>query len=115
MATQRDKYDAMFKRFLAFAAESQMRYPELSALMEPLTKVSSLSVFLLFFKSADESAEILEICANADEEFQVAGVDGVVSKMLAEHELDPLKFDPKDRAKLVKYLRLFGDMSINGI
>ena len=105
----------MFHRFLKFAAEAQERYAELRAILEPLTKISNLQVFLLFFKSADESQDLLEICKNADEEYQTTEVDRVVGLMLQNHNLDPTKFDFKDRAKLVKYLRVFSDLAINGI
>jgi hypothetical protein len=110
-----EKYEAMFQRFLKFAADAQEKYPELILILEPLTKVSNLSVFLLFFKGADESQELLEICKNADEEYQTTEVDRVVEKMLNTHQLDPSKFDIRDRAKLVKYLRVFSDLSLNGI
>jgi hypothetical protein len=109
------KYQAMFKRFLAFAASAQEKYPELILILEPLTKVTNLNVFLLFFKSADESQELLQICKNADEEYQSTQVDLVIEKMLLQHQLDPSKFDPKDRSKLVKYLRVFSDLALNGI
>jgi hypothetical protein len=109
------KYNAMFQRFQTFAAEAQERYAELRAILEPLTKISNLQVFLLFFKSADESQDLLEICRNVDEDFQTTQVDRVVGQMLEKHNLEPEKFDFKDRAKLVKYLRVFSDLALNGI
>jgi len=109
------KYNAMFQRFQTFAAEAQERYAELRAILEPLTKISNLQVFLLFFKSSDESQDLLEICKNADEEYQTTEVDRVVGLMLQTHQLDADRFDFKDRAKLVKYLRVFSDLALNGI
>ena len=109
------KYNAMFQRFLKIAAEAQERYAELQSILKPLTKISNLQVFLLFFNSAEESQDLLEICKNADEEYQSTQVDRVVGLMLQNHNLDPTKFDPKDRAKLVKYLRVFSDLALNGI
>ena len=105
----------MYCRFQTFAADAQERYPEIQSILKPLTQVSSLSVFLIFFKGAPESQNLLEICRNADEEYQTAEVDKVVEQMLAQHNLDADKFDPKDRAKLVKYLRVFSDLALNGI
>ena len=105
----------MYGRFLKFAAEAQEKYPELILILEPLTKISNLQVFLLFFKSADESQDLLEICRNADEEYQTTQVDRVVGQMLEKHNLDPDKFDLRDRSKLVKYLRVFSDLALNGI
>jgi homospermidine synthase len=109
------KYSSMYGRFLKFAAEAQERYAELRAILEPLTKVSNLQVFLLFFKNAEESQDLLEICKNADEEYQTTEVDRVVGLMLQTHQLDADRFDFKDRAKLVKYLRVFSDLALNGI
>ena len=105
----------MFQRFLKFAAEAQEKYPELILILEPLTKVSNLQVFLLFFNSAPESQDLLKICKNADEEYQSTQVDRVVGLMLQNHNLEPDRFDPKDRAKRVKYLRVFSDLALNGI
>ena len=62
------KYSAMYGRFQTFAAEAQERYAELRAILEPLTKISNLQVFLLFFKNAEESQDLLDRCRNADEE-----------------------------------------------
>jgi len=109
------KYEAMFGRFIKFASDAQEKYPELILILEPLTKVTNLSVFLMFYKTADDSQELLEICRSADEEYQTAQVDRVVGTMLDKHKLDPAKFDPRDRAKLVKYLRVFSDLALNGI
>jgi hypothetical protein len=109
------KYSSMYGRFLKFAAEAQEKYPELILILEPLTKISNLQVFLLFFNSAEDSQDLLEICKNADEEYQSTQVDRVVGQMLTKHNLEPEKFDSKDRAKLVKYLRVFSDLALNGI
>jgi len=83
------KYSSMYGRFLKFAAEAQEKYPELILILEPLTKVSNLQVFLLFFNSAPESQDLLKICKNADEEYQTTEVDRVVGLMLQNHNLEP--------------------------
>ena len=49
----------MYCRFQTFAADAQERYPEIQAVLKPLTKVSNLSVFLMFFKSASGAARTL--------------------------------------------------------
>ena len=115
MASSSIKYEQMFARFLQFAKDSQERYPELILILDPLTKVNRLSVFLLFYRSAPESQVLLDICRNSDEGYQTENVDRIIGDMLVQHQLDPAKFDARDRAKLCKYLRVFSDLALNGI
>ena len=115
MATQHEKYNMMFGRFLLFAADAVHKYPELSSLLEPLTAVSSFSVFMLFYQSDENSQELIRACRNPCEEHQTIQVDRIIGEMLVKFELDPEKFDAKDRVRLCKYLRLFSDVAINGI
>ena len=115
MATQAERYEACFQRFLTFSADAVVKYPELELILGNLTKVTSFSVFILFFKSSSDSHELIDICRNADEEYQTTQVNRLIGVMLSDHELDPDRFDTRDRQKLVKYLRLFGEISLNGL
>ena len=109
------KYDALFVRFLQFSEDATLKYPELSSLLKPLTQVSNFKVFMLFFESDSNSHELIDVCRNPCEEHQTIQVNRIIGEMLLKYNLDPDKFDPKDRARLCKYLRLFADVAVNGI
>jgi hypothetical protein len=110
----RDKLQGVFNRFIIWAKDSKIKYPELDSLFDSFLKTTNFNVFILGITTSDEFEPIREICKHADENYQTEQIKKFI-KIKMEELLVTADIDEKDEARLVKYLRLFGDISIRGV
>ena len=110
----RDKLKGVFDRFIIWAKDSKIKYPELDELFDSFLQTTNFNVFVLGITTSPEFEPIREICKNADEEFQTEEIKKFINIKM-EELLVTTDIDEKDEARLVKYLRLFGDIANNGI
>ena len=110
----RDKLKGVFDRFIIWAKDSKIKYPELEELFDSFLQTTNFNVFVLGITTSEEFEPIREICKNADEEYQNQEIKKFI-EIKKEELLVTTDFDPKDEARLVKYLRLFGDISNYGV
>jgi hypothetical protein len=83
-------------------------------LFDSFLKTTNLNVFILGITTSEEFQPIREICKNADEDYQNQEIKFFI-KIKMEEMLITTDIDEKDEARLVKYLRLFGDISLRGV
>ena len=110
----RDKLKGVFDRFIIWAKDSKIKYPELDELFDSFLQTTNFNVFVLGITTSDEFEPIRQISLNADEEFQTEEIKKFI-KIKMEELLVTIEIDEKDQARLVKYLRLFGDIANNGL
>ena len=110
----RDELKAVFDRFIIWAKDSKIKYPELDSLFDSFLKTTNFNVFVIGITTSDDFEPIRQICKNADEDFQTEEIK-IFIKIKMEEMLITTEIDPKDEARLVKYLRLFGDISLRGV
>ena len=110
----RDKLQGVFDRFIIWSKDCKSKYPELDELFDSFLKTTNFNVFVLGITTSEEFEPIREICKNADEDFQTEEIK-IFIKIKMEEMLITTEIDPKDEARLVKYLRLFGDISLRGV
>ena len=110
----RDKLQGVFNRFIIWAKDSKLKYPELEELFDSFLKTTNFNVFVLGITTSPEFEPIREICKNADEDFQTEEIKKFINIKM-EELLVTTEIDPKDEARLVKYLTLFGDIANNGV
>jgi hypothetical protein len=110
----RDKLQGVFNRFIIWSKDCKSKYPELDELFDSFLKTTNFNVFVLGITTSPEFEPIREICKHADEEYQSEQIKKFI-KIKMEELLVTTDIDEKDEARLVKYLRLFGDISIRGI
>ena len=110
----RDKLKGVFDRFIIWSKDCKSKYPELDELFDSFLKTTNFNVFILGITTSDEFEPIRQITKNADEEYQTEEIKKFI-KIKMEELLVTIDIDPKDEARLVKYLRLFGDIANNGV
>ena len=110
----RDKLQAVFDRFIIWAKDSKIKYPELDELFDSFLKTTSFNLFVIGITTSDDFEPIRDICQHADDEYQNIEIKKFI-KIKMEEMLITTELDPKDEARLVKYLRLFGDIANNGV
>ena len=110
----RDKLQGVFNRFIIWSKDCKSKYPELDELFDSFLKTTNFNVFVLGITTSEEFEPIREICKNADEDFQTEEIKKFINIKM-EELLVTTDIDEKDEARLVKYLRLFGDISNYGV
>ena len=110
----RDKLKGVFDRFIIWSKDCKIKYPELNELFDSFLQTTNFNVFVIGITTSEEFQPVREICKNADEEFQTEDIIFII-KIKKEELLVTTDFDPRDEARLVKYLRLFGDIANNGV
>ena len=110
----RDKLQGVFNRFIIWSKDCKSKYPELDELFSGFLQTTNFNVFVLGITTSPEFEPIREICKNADEDFQTEEIKKFINIKM-EELLVTTDIDEKDEARLVKYLRLFGDISNYGV
>ena len=110
----RDKLQGVFNRFIIWSKDCKSKYPELDELFDSFLKTTNFNLFVIGITTSDDFEPIRQICKHADEDFQTEEINFFI-KIKMEELLVTTDIDEKDEARLVKYLRLFGDISIRGI
>ena len=110
----RDKLKAVFDRFIIWSKDCKIKYKELEELFDSFLQTTNFNVFVLGITTSEEFEPIREICKNADENYQTEEIKKFI-KIKMEELLVTTDIDEKDEARLVKYLRLFGDIANNGV
>ena len=110
----RDKLKGVFDRFIIWSKDCKSKYKELEELFDSFLQTTNFNVFVIGITTSPDFEPIREICKNADEEFQTEEIKKFINIKM-EELLVTTDIDEKDEARLVKYLRLFGDISIRGI
>ena len=110
----RDKLKSTFDRFIIWGKDCKIKYPELEELFDSFLQTTNFNLFVIGITTSEEFEPIREICKNADEDFQNIEIKKFI-EIKMEELLVTTDFDPKDEARLVKYLRLFGDIANNGV
>ena len=110
----RDKLQGVFNRFIIWSKDCKNKYPELDELFDSFLKTTNFNLFVLGITTSEEFEPIREICKNADEEYQTEEIKKFINIKM-EELLVTTDFDPKDLARCVKYLTLFGDIANNGV
>ena len=110
----RDKLQGVFNRFIIWSKDCKSKYPELDELFDSFLKTTNFNVFILGITTSDEFEPIRQITKNADEDYQTEEIKKFINIKM-EELLVTTDIDEKDLARLVKYLRLFGDIANNGV
>ena len=110
----REKLKGVFERFIIWSKDSKQKYPELDELFSSFLQTTSFNVFVIGITTSEDFQPVREICRNADEEYQVEHLKVFISEKMKELNVTT-EIDPKDEARLIKYLRLFGDIANNGV
>ena len=110
----RDKLKGVFDRFIIWSKDCKLKYVELNELFDSFLQTTSFSMFVLGITTSPEFEPIRQICKHADEDFQTEQVKKFINIKM-EELLVTTDIDEKDELRLVKYLRLFGDIAIRGI
>ena len=110
----REKLKGVFERFIIWSKDSKQKYPELDELFSSFLQTTSFNVFVIGITTSEEFTPVREICRNADEEYQVELLKVFISEKMKELNVTT-EIDSKDEARLIKYLRLFGDIANNGV
>jgi len=108
----KQKLKGVFERFIKWAEEKKTEYPELQELFDSLTVTSNFDLFCIGLKTSPQFEPLKEICKQADEEIVTSDIKQYIHKKMAENEI--YHIDDKDMARLIKYLRLFAEISLNG-
>ena len=109
----KQKLKSVFERFIKWAEEKKSEYPELQELFDSMTLTSNFDLFCIGLKNSPQFETLKEICKQADEENITSDIQQYIHKKMAENEI--YHIDNKDMARLIKYLRLFTDISLNGV
>ena len=110
----RDKLKGVFDRFIIWAKDSRLKYPELDDFFKGFLQTKNFNLFVLAITTSPEIEPIREICKNADEQYQTQEIKKIINIKM-EELLVTTDIDEKDEARLVNYLRLFGDIANNGV
>ena len=110
----REKLKGVFERFIIWSKDCKQKYTELDELFDSFLQTSSFNVFVIAITTSEDFQPVREICRNADEEYQVQNIKIFISEKMKELNVTT-EIDPKDEARLVKYLRLLGDIANNGV
>ena len=110
----RDKLKGVFDRFIIWSKDSKIKYPELDSYFDSFLQTTNFNLFVLGITTSEEFQPVREICQNADENYQTEEIKKFI-KIKMEELLVTTEIDEKDEARLVKYLRLFGDISLHGV
>ena len=110
----RDKLKGVFDRFIIWSKDCKVKYPELDSYFDSFLQTKNFNLFVLGITTSEEFQPVREICQNADENYQTEEIKKFI-KIKMEELLVTTEIDEKDEARLVKYLRLFGDISLHGV
>ena len=110
----RDKLKGVFDRFIIWSKDCKIKYKELEELFDSFLQTTNFNVFVLGITTSEEFEPIREICKHADENYQTEEIK-IFIKIKMEELLVTTDIDEKDELRLVKYLRLFGDIANNGV
>jgi hypothetical protein len=110
----RTKLKGVFTRFIAWSTEMKEKYEEMSDLFESFLQTSTFELFVIGIQTSKEFEPIKNICKKADEEEVCADIRKYIEIMVKEMEIET-QFEEKDILRLIKYLRLFGDVGLRGV
>jgi predicted RNA-binding protein Jag len=110
----RTKLKGVFTRFIAWSKEMKEKYEEMSDLFESFLQTQTFELFVIGIQSSKEFEPIKNITKQADEEVVCAEIREYIDTMVKEMDIET-DFEEKDILRLIKYLRLFGDIANNGV
>jgi predicted RNA-binding protein Jag len=110
----RTKLKGVFTRFIAWSKEMKEKYEEMSDLFESFLQTQTFELFVIGIQSSKEFEPIKNICKQADEEEVCKNLRNYIDTIVEEMDIET-KFEEKDILRLIKYLRLFGDVANNGV
>ena len=107
----KQKLKGVFERFIKWAEEKKPEYPKLQELFDSMTVTSNFDFFCIGLKTSPQFEPLIEICKQADEENMTADIKQYIHEKMEENEI--YHIDDKDKARLIKYLRLFAEISLS--
>jgi hypothetical protein len=110
----RTKLKGVFTRFISWAAEKRTEYPEMKDLFDSFLQTANFELFCYGIQSSSDFQPIKEICKKADEDEVNRDIRTFIKDKMEELEVEQ-EIDEKDIMRLIKYLRLFGDIANNGL